>query len=97
MVADYIGRRPVIIGATLFFSAMTLVTARTGGLSQLIWLRFIAGLGLGCIMPNATALIGEFSPRSRRVTLMMCITVGFTAGGAIGGFVAAWLIPSFRW
>ncbi len=27
----------------------------------------------------------------------MCITVGFTVGAAIGGFVAAWLIPAFGW
>ena len=52
---------------------------------------------MGCIIPNATALVGEFSPKRSRVTLMMCITVGFTAGAAIGGFVAAWLIPAFGW
>jgi AAHS family 4-hydroxybenzoate transporter-like MFS transporter len=28
---------------------------------------------------------------------MMCITVGFTAGAALGGFVAAWMIPAFGW
>jgi AAHS family 4-hydroxybenzoate transporter-like MFS transporter len=28
---------------------------------------------------------------------MMGITVGFTAGAALGGFVAAWLIPTFGW
>jgi len=52
---------------------------------------------MGCIMPNATALIGEFSPKRSRVTLMMCITVGFTVGAALGGFVAAWMIPAFGW
>ena len=48
-------------------------------------------------MPNATALVGEFSPKRSRVTLMMCITVGFTVGAALGGFVAAWMIPAFGW
>jgi AAHS family 4-hydroxybenzoate transporter-like MFS transporter len=52
---------------------------------------------MGCIIPNSTALIGEFSPTERRVTFMMCITVGFTAGAALGGFVAAWMIPAFGW
>jgi AAHS family 4-hydroxybenzoate transporter-like MFS transporter len=28
---------------------------------------------------------------------MMCITVGFTIGAALGGFVAAWMIPAFGW
>jgi AAHS family 4-hydroxybenzoate transporter-like MFS transporter len=52
---------------------------------------------MGCIIPNATALVGEFSPATRRVTLMMTITVGFTAGAALGGFVAAALIDTFGW
>jgi AAHS family 4-hydroxybenzoate transporter-like MFS transporter len=28
---------------------------------------------------------------------MACISVGFTAGGAMAGFVSAWLIPAFGW
>ena len=96
-VADKIGRRPVLVGATLFFSAMTIATAYAQNIDQLFWMRLIAGIGMGCIIPNATALVGEFSPAARRVTLMMTITVGFTAGAALGGFVAAWMIPQFGW
>src|SRR6202171_2502138 len=36
MLADKIGRRPVLIGATLYFSALTLVTARVTSLEQLL-------------------------------------------------------------
>ena len=97
MVADKIGRRPVMVVATFFFSVLTIATAYSQDLTQLLWLRFISGIGLGCIIPQATALVGEFSPKKSRVTLMMCITVGFTVGAAIGGFVAAWLIPAFGW
>jgi len=96
-LADRIGRRPVLVGMTLFFSMMTLATSQAQTLTQLFWLRFVGGIGMGAIMPNATALISEFSPARRRVTLMMCITVGFTAGAAIGGFIAAALIPAFGW
>jgi len=96
-IGDRIGRRPVIIAMTLFFSAMTLATSQAQTLTQLFWLRLVAGVGLGSIMPNATALIGEYSPRRSRVTLMMNITVGFTLGAALGGFIAAALIPRFGW
>src|SRR5262245_17698941 len=98
MLADKIGRRPVIIGSTIFFSAMTIATGYFAtNMRELLILRAISGLGLGCIIPNATALIGEFSPKRSRVVLVMGITVGFTAGAAIGGFVAAWMIPAFGW
>jgi AAHS family 4-hydroxybenzoate transporter-like MFS transporter len=97
MLADKVGRRPVLIGSTLWFSALTIATGFAQSVDQLLWLRLIAGLGLGCIIPNATALVGEFSPKRSRVTLTMGITVGFTAGAAIGGFVALWLIPLWGW
>ena len=97
MVADKVGRRPVLLGATMFFSLLTLLTAQVSSVPQLTIVRFIAGIGLGCIIPNATALIGEYSPRRLRVTFMACISVGFTAGGALAGFVSAWLIPAFGW
>jgi AAHS family 4-hydroxybenzoate transporter-like MFS transporter len=97
MVADKIGRRPVLIGATIFFSALTLLTSRVTTVAELTLIRFVAGIGLGCIIPNATALIGEYSPARLRVAFMACISVGFTAGAAVAGFVSAWLIPAFGW
>jgi AAHS family 4-hydroxybenzoate transporter-like MFS transporter len=97
VAGDKFGRRPVLTGATLFFAVMTIMVARSRTPDELLMLRFIAGLGLGSIMPNATALIGEYSPKKLRITLMMTITVGFTAGAAAGGFLAAWLMPNFGW
>ncbi len=64
MVADKIGRRPVLVWATFFFAVMTIATAYAQNIEQLRWLRFIAGIGLGCIIPNATALVGEYSPKT---------------------------------
>ena len=43
----------------LFFSVMTMLVGRANSIPQLLALRFIAGMGLGSIIPNATALIGE--------------------------------------
>ena len=97
ILADRIGRRPVLIGATLFFALCMLVTAQATSVRQLLVLRFITGLGLGAIMPNAMALAGEYSPLRRRVTLMMLVSVGFTVGAVLGGFVSAALIPAFGW
>lgn len=97
VLADKIGRRPVLIGATLFFSVCMLVTPWASSLEQLQVLRFITGLGLGAIMPNVMALAGEYSPARRRVTLMMLVSCGFTVGAVVGGLVSAALIPAFGW
>ncbi len=73
MLADKIGRRPVLIALTLFFSVLTILTARAASVNELLILRFIAGMGLGGIMPNGTALVGEYSPRPVRILLMMIV------------------------
>ncbi|PMS16521.1 aromatic acid/H+ symport family MFS transporter [Trinickia dabaoshanensis] len=97
VLADRIGRRPVLIGSTLAFAVLMLATPYVSTIPQLMALRFATGLGLGCIMPNAMALVGEFSPQAHRVKRMMLISCGFTVGAALGGFVSAALIPGYGW
>jgi len=97
MLSDRIGRRPVLVGATLYFAVMTFVTAFATSLNQLLIIRFIAGIGLGGIMPQSMALAGEYSPKRLRAGVMTMISGGFTAGAAFGGFIAAALIPRFGW
>lgn len=96
-LADRVGRRPVLILSTFFFAACMLLTTRVHTIPSLLALRFVSGLGLGSIMPNAMALAGEYSPARNRVTRMMLVSCGFTVGAAIGGFVSAALIPAFGW
>lgn len=97
MTADRLGRRPVLIVATLFFSVCMLATPMASTVGQLQLIRFITGLGLGAIMPNAMALAGEYSPLRKKVTLMMLVSCGFTLGAVLGGLLSAALIPNFGW
>ena len=97
MLGDRIGRRRVLLWATVAFSAFTLLSGRATSLTELGIIRFLAGFGLGAVLPNATALIGEYSPSRMRIATMMIVTNGFTVGAAAGGFLAAWLIPHYGW
>jgi MFS transporter, AAHS family, 4-hydroxybenzoate transporter len=97
MVADRVGRRPVLLGATLAFSAFTILTALARSMPELLAARFLAGLGLGAVMPNATALVGEYTPRRGRIATMMIVTNAFLVGAVLGGFLAAWILPAHGW
>jgi AAHS family 4-hydroxybenzoate transporter-like MFS transporter len=97
MLADKIGRRPVLIAGTVCFGAITLLTAGAGNTGQLMALRFAGGVGLGSIIPNATALLNEYIPLKYRVPVVIAFGCGMNAGGALGGLVAAALIPHFGW
>lgn len=96
-LADRIGRKKIIIFSTLAFGIGTLVTSLVNDVNSLLAIRFLTGLGLGGAMPNTIALTSEFSPHRRRATMVMVMFVGFSIGAALGGLLAAALIPPFGW
>jgi MFS transporter, AAHS family, 4-hydroxybenzoate transporter len=96
-VADRIGRKRIIVWSAVAFGIGTVATTLASDLHGLIVIRFLTGLGLGGAMPNTFALMAEFSPRRRRATLVMIMFCGFSVGAAVGGLVAAGLIPAFGW
>ena len=97
MLADRIGRRPVIVAAAILVGVMTILTGRVTSVPQLLLMRFLTGIGLGTIVSNASSLVGEYGSRRMRATLIMYSGVGFTGGAAFGGFVATALIPAYGW
>ena len=96
-VADRVGRKPVLVASVLIFGVGSLLTATAQSIDALMAFRVLTGLGMGGAMPNAIALTSEYMPRRRRagaVTTMIC---GFSLGAAVGGLVAAAIIPRFGW
>ena len=97
MLADRIGRRPVLIGSLAFCGLVMCCTIYVENAPQLLAMRFITGLGLGTLLPTALAMTSEFSPRRNRHTITMLMSLGFVSGAAIGGVIAAHVIPFFGW
>jgi AAHS family 4-hydroxybenzoate transporter-like MFS transporter len=96
-IGDRYGRKVALISANLLFGVFTFVAAYATNLEQLAWLRFLAGLGIGGVIPNLVAINTESSPRKYRATLAL-IAVGFVPlGGALPGVVAATLVPAHGW
>ena len=96
-LADRLGRKWIIVVSTLAFGIATLATLLAGNVEELMTIRFLTGLGLGGALPNAAAMTAEFSPKRRRATMVMTMFCGFSAGAAVGGLIAAAMIPSFGW
>jgi AAHS family 4-hydroxybenzoate transporter-like MFS transporter len=94
---DRLGRRRLVIAGAVIFGVFTVATAYAGGLSVILPVRFCAGIGLGCAIPNAIALMAEYAPKSTRATRISLMFVAYTLGSALGGLVAAWLVPHFGW
>jgi AAHS family 4-hydroxybenzoate transporter-like MFS transporter len=96
-LADKTGRRPVMIAATAWFGASALATSFAASLDQMLWLRFLTGLGLGAAMPNTIALVSEYAPARRRTTVITATFCGFSIGAALGGALASGIVPRFGW
>jgi AAHS family 4-hydroxybenzoate transporter-like MFS transporter len=96
-LSDRLGRRVLLVTAVLIFGIACFSSAFSVNLDQLTVLRFVTGLGLGAAMPNAVTLMSEYCPDRRRATLVNLMFCGFPLGAAFGGFLAAWMIPSFGW
>jgi len=96
-IADRLGRKTVILTSTVIFGLFALATVWAQSIGQLYILRFITGLGVGGLMPNAIALTAEYAPRRIRNTVTAIMFLGFALGAGGGGFVGAAVIPSFGW
>ncbi|WP_085505218.1 MFS transporter [Thalassobacillus devorans] len=97
ILADRIGRKKVIIINVLLFSLFTLLCGLANSAVTFSIYRFIAGLGLGGIMPNIAALVSDYAPRKMKIKLVSYTLVSFAIGGALAPTVGVLLIEGFGW
>lgn len=96
-VADRVGRRPVLVAASLVMAVLMFFTAHATTVDGLMTLRFFTGIAMGAIVPNVATLVTEFAPRHNRVMLLTLVSSGMVVGGLVGGAIAAALIPQYGW
>jgi AAHS family 4-hydroxybenzoate transporter-like MFS transporter len=96
-IADRVGRKGVLVASVFLFGGACAWSAFSSSLLELTVLRFVTGVGLGAAMPNAVTLMSEYCPDHRRATLTNAMFCGFPLGAALGGFLAAWMIPRWGW
>ncbi|KWR74967.1 MFS transporter [Cupriavidus sp. IDO] len=96
-VADRIGRRRAIAICILLFSVFTAVAGFTSDPVLFSITRFLAGLGIGGVMPNVVAQMTEYSPRKLRGTLVTLMFSGYSVGGMLAALLGKGLIESYGW
>ncbi|GAA3785407.1 aromatic acid/H+ symport family MFS transporter [Streptomyces phyllanthi] len=96
-LTDILGRRRMLIGCLIWFSAMTGLCALATSPEVFGLFRFLAGLGLGGVLPTASALSGEYSHPKTRNLVFAIIFSGFPVGGIIAAFTGMFVIPRFGW
>ena len=96
-ITDVFGRRRVLIAAVTWFSVLTALCAVAPNPEVFGALRFLAGLGLGGVLPTLNALVIEYAPaRSRNLTYVV-MAIGYPVGGLLAAALAIPLIPALGW
>ncbi len=96
-IGDRFGRKVAILLGLVILGVFTLISMAAGNLTELTVLRFLAGVGLGGVIPNIIALVAEAMPKRRRGLAIVIVNFGVPAGIAIPGLVAAALVPQHGW
>ncbi|MEP3561543.1 MAG: MFS transporter [Marinobacter sp.] len=97
MLSDKWGRKKVILMCVVLFSLTTVINGFATNAWQFGILRFIAGLGIGGVMPNVVSLMSEYSPARKRSTLVALMFSGYAVGGMISAGLGIWIVPNFGW
>ena len=96
-LGDRYGRKTAVILGAFFFGLFTLAQVWANSLGSMMALRFIAGIGIGGVLPITVALNTEFAPRRIRGTMTMLSFVGVALGGALGGVVSSMFMGTYGW
>jgi AAHS family 4-hydroxybenzoate transporter-like MFS transporter len=96
-IGDRYGRKAALIWANLLFGVFTFWAAYAINLDQMFWLRLIAGIGIGGVIPNVVAINAESAPRKLRATLAIIAVGCVPIGGAIPGIITALFVPTYGW
>lgn len=96
-LADKVGRKNVILFCLALFSFFTGIIGFSTNTMQFAVYRFISGLGLGGVMPNAIALVTEYAPKKLKSTLVSIMFSGYSAGGVMAAALGLLLIEPFGW
>ncbi|SDH08170.1 MFS transporter, AAHS family, benzoate transport protein [Pseudomonas flavescens] len=96
-LADRIGRKKGIAICFVLFSGFTVLNGLARNPTEFGICRFIAGLGIGGLMPNVVALMNEYAPKRLRSTLVAVMFSGYSLGGMLSAGVGIYMLPRFGW
>ncbi len=96
-ISDALGRRRLIVGASVALVAPTLLAAAAPGLDALILCRFVQGLMLPFIFAVTVAYIADECPGGEAIRVTGTYAMGTIFGGFLGRFVAGWATQYLGW
>ena len=96
-LSDRIGRRWALSIGVMLFSVFTAAAGFTKDPISFSVVRFIAGLGIGGVLPVIVAQMVEYSPKKIRSLMTALMTSGYALGGILAAVLGKQLIGEYGW
>jgi len=97
MLSETYGRKPLFILCLVLFASCMILSALAPTPAVFGFSRFVAGLGLGGIIPCAAALTTEFSPKSRKSFNYGLMYSGYSIGILTAALVSRAHLEDHGW
>ncbi|MFS0780171.1 MFS transporter [Bacillus sp. 1P06AnD] len=91
--ADKYGRKIVLILSVAIFSFFSFVCAFAPGPLLFSVFRFIAGVGIGGVLPNVIALMTDYALKHMHNMMVSIVMCAFSVGGILAAFIGIYFIP----
>ncbi|MGH4029868.1 MFS transporter [Actinomycetota bacterium Odt1-20B] len=96
-LTDWAGRKPMVTGSVVLFSAGSALCALAPSAEVFGGGRFLAGLGLGGLMPIGLAIVAEFAPPGRAALATGLMMTSYHAGGMAATGIGLAVAPDHGW
>jgi ACS family glucarate transporter-like MFS transporter len=97
MLTDRIGQRAVFIRIVLMWSLFTALTGAVTGMTSLLLIRFLFGIGESGAYPTSSSTIGRWFPLAERGRSMSSLFIGQNAGAAVAPLFVVPIAIHFGW
>ena len=95
--ADIVGRRTIILFSALVMGLTVFFTFLAQSVEQLLFFRFVSGLGIGSMLASTATLTSEYAPTKTKDFWVSFVMSGYPIGAVLSGLVAASVIPVYGW
>ena len=96
-LADYFGRKKYYVASIILFTIASYFCASSTSLWQLVFWRFIQGMGGGALLSTSQGIIFDAFPPAKRGVASGIFGMGIILGPTLGPFLGGIIVDNYHW
>ncbi len=96
-LADYFGRKKYYVASIILFTIASYFCASSTSLWELVFWRFIQGMGGGALLSTSQGIIFDAFPPAKRGVASGIFGMGIILGPTLGPFLGGVIVDNYHW